>query len=154
MRTWIKIVLAISLIASLLLIGYIQYSYVINFLNSKQNLLLERKQFVGMNYNTKTLVSGEDPRAYSMLFYAFSSFILSLGTIWVLFRDKKWAVLTSKIYFFGYFFGLLVLGISVLLSAGDVGFSLFQKIKNALSSSYIIFFLIPLFMYFNNESKN
>ena len=149
-----RVVLLIIIGAFLLGVGYLQYSYVLNFTNNEGTILLERNLFVEIPYQGSKLLTGIDPRAYSMLFYATFSATLSILFIRVYFHDVKWTILTIKLYMGAYILSILILGLLYLISYPEAGISIFQKAKNALSSSFIICFLIPLYTYFSkNTSK-
>ena len=148
-----KVVILTFISILLLVIGYHQYLYVINFTNTEMPLLILRKQSELSKYQIPHLVSGKDPRLYSMVFYGISTFSLILGFIKIFFKEKKYVIWTIWIYLGAYLFGLMSLMLFYFLSKGSVGAHFFQKIKNSLSSPFILCFLIPLFLY-SNKTQN
>lgn len=136
------------LIALLNLInGYFQRDYILNFTNSDFKFF-ERRRYLGIDkYEFSSLINGLDPRLYSMLFFAIVSFLSSVAFIHFYFQNKKYTVITLWIYIVAYFISVLIFAFAFLFKGGLLGFEFFQNIKNSLSSSFFLLFLIALFIY-------
>ena len=143
----VKILVLAFVACMLLYLGYSQYLYVINFTNPELPFFLSRYQSELVHYNTTQLIYGEDPRLYSMLFYATSVFGLVLLFVKIYFENKTFVKWTIWIYVATYVVGIVLFVLLTLFSKSHEGFLIFQKIKNALSSPFVLCFLLPAFIY-------
>ena len=127
--------------------GYFQRDYVINFTNSDFKFF-EKRRYLGIDkYEFSSLINGLDPRLYSMLFFAIVSFLSSITFIYFYFQSKKYTLITLWIYIVAYIISVLIFAFAFLFKNGLLGFEFFQNIKNSLSSSFFLLFLIALFIY-------
>jgi hypothetical protein len=136
-------------------VGYAQRDYIVNFLNPKLKLFENREEFGRLaTYTFNDLITGTDPRFYSMLIYALLTFGSSIGFVFLFFTQKKYTKIAFLIYSGAYLVAILFAGLAKF-DALKFLFELSQEIKNSLSSSFFLLFLIALFLFDKkqNESK-
>jgi RsiW-degrading membrane proteinase PrsW (M82 family) len=135
-------------------VGFGQRDFICNVTNPEMQLFVGRNKFFHHTYQFGDLLNGSDPRFYSMFLYAFLTFIFSIGFIYFYFKSNTYTKITLYIFIISYFVSIVVLVISYLLGYFNVGFELFQKIKNSLSSSFFLLFLLAMFIYDSKQKES
>ena len=151
---WRRILAIIIIVGLLLILDYLRFTYVLDFFNPFGDVLLSRLDSDFGSMEIVSLIQGEDPRLYSMLFYAFFSLLFTVLLLNIVFELDKWWQFTIYIYVGVYFITFILIGVLVVLSMGDQAYYVFSKVKNVLSSSFVSIFLIPFYKYFDKNGQN
>lgn len=151
MRKNSRIVIIMIIALCLMCLGYFQYTFVLNLSLDASAVFLKRSLYAGKSYDIKLLLSGNDPRFYSMLIYALVSFLGTVALIRLYFFDSTWYLVTVKLYLLIYLILVFIL-IGFVFLENQFFMTLFQKIKNAMASPFVILFLIPLFLYLDKTN--
>ncbi len=135
------------------LVGYAQRDTILNITNPKLNNFIHRNDFGQNGYKVTELISGQDPRGYSMFLYIVFTFVTALGFVHFYFNQKKYTNLTCYIYGFGYV-GVLILTAACQYPPLNFFFEISQEIKNSLSSSFFLLFLIALIIFDKKQHES
>ena len=150
MKIMLRKILLFYLGILLICLGYLHYTYYVNFFSDQYNFLIPRVTASFGVFNIAQIIKGIDPRLYSMLFYLMSSVSLNILFIRLYFNSIVYSKWVAIAYFFVLIIGAIIAGLVMLVNF-DFGLSLLQKLKNSLSSPVLVLFIIPLLIFFKSE---
>ncbi len=135
------------------IVGYAQRDTIFNVTNTKLSIFIHRNDYGQNGYNIHELLTGQDPRGYSMFLYVVLTFVTALGFVHYYFNSKKYTKITVYIYVFGYATVLVFTGLCQYPALRFL-FEILQEIKNSLSSSFFLLFLIALITFDKKQHES
>jgi exosortase F-associated protein len=107
--------------------------------------------FKGENYHGKPLPQYDNLRLGLSLFFRYGlNTLLSLGILWLVFKDKSILKLSGVLY--GVFFIVLIAAFYIVLSADDPNMLVLFYIRRFIIQPLFLILFIPAF-YYQNKAK-
>ena len=153
---WYKATIIGLLFLLLFFLGTMQDGYVINLFNESKSLLISRHSDTPSFYpvDSAGLLKSIfiDPRWVSFILYTAGFFLLTLGIIYLLFKEKSYIKYVLIVFGFLIFLSIMLTFLSFITGSYEVGYQLAQNIKGIYQSPLITFIVIT-FLYFLNQQK-
>ena len=153
---WYKAAITGLLFLLLFFLGSLQDRYVINLYDESKSLLISRHSKIPYSYplDSEGLLESflMDPRWISFMLYTAGFFLLTLGIIHFLFKEKSHIKYVMIVFGFLISLSLMLTILSFTTGSYEVGYQLAQNIKGIYQSPLITFILIT-FLYFLNQQK-
>ena len=153
---WYKASIIGLLFLLLFFLGTLQDVYVVNLFDGSKSLLISRHVSTPYLYplNTEYLLKSIviDPRWISFMIYTAGFFLLTLGIIYFLFKDKAYTKYVFFVFGSMILFSLLLAILSFITGSYESGYRLAQNLKGIYQSPLITFILIT-FLYFLDQQK-
>jgi hypothetical protein len=140
-----RFILLSSLSVLFLIIGYIEYTYILNLSVTDLPLFVYRNTYSQGNYSLKAILENQDPRLYSMLIYSLIAILFSSLISVVFMSSKKYFKTTIAIYLFLYTLVLVIGSLFYLFGLPKIGLSILMETKNGLSSPFATCFLLVIY---------
>jgi hypothetical protein len=152
----LKLPTLLFLFLLLFVLGTLQNGYIINLLDGSLPLLISRNSSGLLSYplDGQSLLNSffRDPRWVSFFLYTAGFFVLSMGVICVLFKEKAYTKYALFIYSFLALLSLLLIALSFITNSYDTGYKAAQHLKDLYQSPLLTFILIT-FLYFLDKQK-
>lgn len=138
----LRYLLGILILALTFIGGYLRIEFIINLSNPNFPFLIERDHFLIIDSSNQDYEIAKDPRLSSIIIYTIFFTIMTLASVWVLFKRKKYVYIAVVIYSTAILFTICFFTVTLIFPKSELALDITNKFKNTIQEPFLDFLII------------